>query len=87
MLEQFKQFLISKNFTELSSDDYSWRISKIIEKEGITIEQLSANINKYVELYGKSGEKWSTGKRSHESVINSLKQFRKFVLVSRFGNV
>ena len=92
MLNKFREYLISKGFKEYSANnnpstciDYCWRISKIIEKEGITIEQLSTNINKYLELYGKSGEKQNIGKLSHESYINSLKHFRKFILVSRFG--
>ncbi|MBE6455301.1 MAG: hypothetical protein E7014_02490 [Alphaproteobacteria bacterium] len=92
MLNKFREYLISKGFKEFSASnrsstviDYAWRISKIIEQEGITVEQLSTNINKYIELYGKLGEKWSTGQRSHQSYINALKNFRKFILVSRFG--
>lgn len=92
MLNKFREYLISKGFKEYSANlspstcqDYPYRLRKLIEKENITIEQLSTNINKYIELYGKSGEKWSVGRRSHESYINALKHFRKFILVSRFG--
>ena len=91
MLNKFQQYLISKNFKEFSANgspstviDYAWRINKICKCEGITIEQLSSNINKYLELYGRLGEKWSTGRRSHVSYWNALKHFRKFILVSRF---
>ena len=92
MLENFKQYLINKGYKEYSANlspstcqDYPYRLRRLIEKENITIEQLATDINKYIELYGKSGEKWCVGCRSHESYINSLKHFRKFILVSRFG--
>lgn len=91
-LESFRQFLISKGYKEYSANanpstcsDYCFRISTIIEKEGITLETLSSEIQKYLEEYGRQGQKWIIGKKSHESYINALKQFRKFVLVQRFG--
>ena len=92
-LESFKQYLIThKHFKEFSANgnpssavDYSWRISKLIQANAISLETLSMNINKYIELYGKGGEKWSVGRRSHESVINALKHFRSYCLLARFG--
>ena len=53
--------------------------------KNITVEQLSAQINEYLKLYGMNGEKWSEGRRSHQSYINALRQFRKFILVKRFA--
>ena len=92
MLNKFQAYLVSKGYKEFSVNgnpstacDYPWRIGKIIEKEGITLEKLSTDITKYLELYGKSGEKQNIGKLSNESYINALKQFRKFILVQRFG--
>lgn len=92
MLNKFQAYLVSKGYKEFSANsnpstaiDYTWRISKIIEKEGITLETLSSEIQKYLEEYGRQGQKWIVGRRSHESYINALKQFRKFVLVQRFG--
>ena len=58
---------------------------KVCEKENYTAKQLADNINTILEQYGHRGDKWTIGRRSHESYINSLKQFRKFVLVQRFG--
>ena len=94
MLNKFQAYLVSKGYKEFSANsnpstamDYTWRISKIIEKEGITLETLSSEIQKYLEEYGRQGQKWIVGRRSHESYINALKQFRKFVLVQRFGGV
>ena len=92
MLEKFQKFLVQKGYKELSvcgnpstAIDYAWRISKIIEREGITLDTLSVNISKYLELYGRNGEKWSIGKRSHESYYNALMQFKKWTLLKRFG--
>lgn len=94
MLNQFQKFLINKGYKEFSANgspstviDYAWRISKICEKEGITDQQLGECISTVLKQYDKSGDKWCVGRRSHESYINALKQFRKFVLISRFGNV
>ena len=92
MLNQFQAYLVQRGYREFSINgnpstacDYPWRIGKIIEKEGITLEELSNNIQKYMELYKRNGERWSLSRRSHESYYNALKNFRKFILVSRFG--
>ena len=92
MLNQFRSYLLNKGYKEFSANgspstaiDYVWRINKICEREHITEEQLSTQINEYLKLYGMNGEKWSEGRRSHQSYINALRQFRKFVLVQRFG--
>lgn len=92
MLNKFQAYLVSKGYKEFSANsnpstamDYCWRIGRIVEKEGITLETLSSEIQKYLEEYGRQGQKWCVGRRSHESYINALKQFRKFVLVQRFG--
>ena len=92
MLEQFRQYLINKGYKEFSANgsrstvwDYSLRISHIIDNEKITLEELSNNIQKYTDLYKRNGERWSLSRRSHESYYNAIKNFRKFILVSRFG--
>lgn len=94
MLNQFQAYLVARGYKEFSVNgnpstacDYPWRIGKIIEKEGITLETLSSEIQKYLLEYGRQGQKWIIGRRSHESYINALKQFRKFMLVQRFGGV
>lgn len=86
MLNQFRNYLIETGHKEFSASgsrstswDYPYRISKLIEREGITLDTLSSNISKYLELYGRTGEKWNIGRKSHESVINSLRQFEKFI--------
>ena len=52
-----------------------------------TEQQLEECISTVLKQYDKSGDKWCVGRRSHESYINALKQFRKFALVQRFGGV
>ena len=92
MLEKFQAYLVSKGYKEFSANgspstviDYSWRLEKICLREGMTEQQLADNITNILKQYDKSGEKWSVGRLSHESYINALKQFRKFILVQRFG--
>ena len=92
MLNKFQAYLVSKGYKEFSANgnpssaiDYRWRLEKICLREGINEQQLADNISNILKQYDKSGEKWSIGSRSHESYINALRQFRKFVLVQRFG--
>ena len=55
MLNKFQAYLVQKGYKEFSVNgnpstaiDYTWRVSKIIEKEGITLEALSSDITKYL---------------------------------------
>ena len=92
MLNQFQAYLVSKGYKEFSANgspstaiDYAWRINKICEKEGITEQHLADHINEIVNQYSINGEKWHISKRSHQSYWNALRNFRKFVLIQRFG--
>jgi hypothetical protein len=92
MLNEFQKFLINKGYKEFSSNgspstviDYAWRINKICEKEGITEQQLAEHIDEYSHRYSMSGEMWYISKKSHQSYWNALRNFRKFILLSRFG--
>ena len=94
MLNKFKDYLIARGYKEFSANgsrstswDYPVRIQHIIENEKITLEELSNNIQRYMDLYKRNGERWSFSKRSHESYLNALRQFQKFVLISRFGPI
>ena len=53
----------------------------------ITEQQLADNINEYLKQYSPEGDKWSLSKRSHQSYWNALRNYRKFVLISRFGPI
>ena len=90
MLQKFKQYLITRGFKEYSENarpstviDYVSRVNKICLREGMTEQQLADNINTILEQYGRLGEKWTIGKKSHESYFNALLQFKKFVLEQR----
>ena len=92
MLNQFQAYLVQRGYREFSANsnpstalDYRWRLKQVCLREGMTAKQLAENINTILEQYGHRGDKWIIGRRSHESYINALKQFRKFVLVQRFG--
>ena len=87
MLNQFQAYLVQKGYKEFSISgnpstaiDYAWRVAKVCEKENYTVKQLADNINTILEQYGHCGQKWTIGRRSHESYINALKQFAKFAL-------
>ena len=84
-LNQFANYLESQKFKVSSNLEYCWRIQKICEKENMTIDNLAENITTILKQYDKAGEKWCIGRRSHESYINALRNFRKFMLIQRFG--
>ena len=95
MLKEFEHYLIQRGYKEFSTQgskstvyDYSFRLKTICEKEKITLDDLSKNIQKYMELYKPGADRWNTiSSRSHQSYWNALRNYRKFVLVSRFGGV
>ena len=94
MLKQFENYLIQSGYKEFSAQgskstvfDYSFRIGLLCKREGISEQQLAEHINEYVKLYSKNGEKWNISKRSHQSYWNALRNFRKFVLIQRFGPI
>lgn len=59
--------------------DYQKRIDKVCEWEKCSWETLAKNIDKIVVIYDIGGDKENFGNSSHRSVINALKQFKKFV--------
>jgi hypothetical protein len=50
----------------------------ICTREGISINQLAANIAVYVAKYGPQGSEAAYGKKSNNSFINALKRFEEF---------
>ena len=74
MLNQFQAYLVQRGYNEYSiygnpstAIDYAWRVAKVCEKENYTAKQLADNINTILEQYGHCGDKWTIGRRSHES--------------------
>ncbi len=85
MLENFKQYLIQKGYSEYTPSgkpstvyDYIKRVNKICERERISIYQLADDIDEYVKKYDTFGSEDEFGKKSHSAFINALKRFREF---------
>ena len=79
MLNEFKTYLLSQKYKPLTAEDYKGRIERLLIKEKITLETLVKNITSILPEYEKTGKKHAYGKRSHSSVLNALRQFKKFI--------
>lgn len=79
MKKQFEEFLINRGHKPSTVCDYAKRVERVCKWEGVTWCQLEENIDNIVHLYDVGGEKESSGKQSHSSVINALRRFREFV--------
>ena len=90
MLNKFQAYLVQKGYKEFSANgnpssaiDYRWRLEKICLREGMTEQQLGDHIDAILARYGRSGEQYVIGKQSHESYLNALRQFKKFISIQR----
>ncbi len=79
MLKQFEIWLLEQNYTATTAEDYQGRIERLCRKEDFSLSYLIDNIVSLLPLFEKTGAKASYGKRSHNSVINSLRHFQKFL--------
>lgn len=83
----FINYLIDRGYTEFSLNgspstvyDYVGRIERVcLNDEKITMRELALSIDTVLPKYEYCGSKRQIGKRSHESVLNALRQFKKFV--------
>lgn len=85
MLEQFKDFLIKKGYSENTPSgnpstvyDYVKRVERICNRENVATEHLAENIIYYVDKYDSLGSEADFGKKSHSAYINALKRFKEF---------
>lgn len=85
MLENFKQYLIEKGYSEFTPSghpstvyDYKKRILKICERESISIETLLDRIDFFVERYGPLGKEDEFGRKSYNAYISALRKFKDF---------
>lgn len=81
MLKDFENWLLSQNYTPNTAIDYASRITRLCQKEAITLEKLAKNIKSILPDYERNGKKSSYGRRSHSSVLNALRQFRNFLAI------
>ena len=86
ILENYRDYLVEDGYSDLTpqgnpstATDYSKRVKRIIERENISITQLSNNIDFYIEDYGPKGNNSEYGKKSNNAYISALKQFKKFL--------
>ena len=79
MLNEFKNWLLNRNYKLSTALDYQGRIERLCRKETITLEFLAKNIVTILPEYEIAGAKSSYGKRSHTSVRQALRNFKMFV--------
>ena len=79
MLEQYKKYLIDKNYKPNTIKAYANSVEKICKEENITPLTLSNNIKHYVRIYDKGWPKEKLGNIGHDTWINALKRFQEFV--------
>ena len=79
MLNEFKNWLLNRNYKPSTAEDYQGRIERLCRKEAITLEFLAKNIVTILPEYEIAGAKSSYGKRSHTSVRQALRNFKMFV--------
>ena len=79
MLNEFKNWLLNRNYKPSTALDYQGRIERLCRKEAITLEFLAKNIVTILPEYEIAGAKSSYGKRSHTSVRQALRNFKMFV--------
>ncbi len=89
MQNTFKNWLVMQGFKEFSANgdrstayDYSRRVDLVRKAEGLTWNELVAQIDDILPLYLSNGKKATDGRISHESVLNAMRQFHRF---TRFG--
>lgn len=79
MLNDFRTWLLIQNYTPNTATDYAGRIERLCQKENISLETLIKKFSKIMPDYEKNGSKHAYGRRSHCSVLNALRQFKKFI--------
>ena len=79
MLNEFKNWLLNRNYKPSTALDYQGRIERLCRKEAITLDFLAKNIATILPEYETAGAKSSYGKRSHTSVRQALRNFKMFV--------
>ena len=81
MLNEFKNWLLNRNYKPSTALDYQGRIERLCRKEAITLEFLAKNIVTILPEYEIAGAKSSYGRRSHTSVRQALRNFKIFVSI------
>lgn len=75
---EFKAWLLAQDYSKLSARDYTYRILKVKEIEGLTWKEFVNNL-KTITLTYDTGDKKAIGDRSHQSVKNAIRAFGRFL--------
>ena len=89
---EFKNYLIEKGYSEFTKSgrrstvfDYDFRVKRVCRAEQLNTKDLADKIEALILEYSSTGIKWELGRLSHESVINALKAFNRFVKEQEVG--
>ena len=89
---EFKNYLIEKGYSEFTKSgrrstvyDYDFRVKRVCRAEQLSIKDLTDKIEALILDYSSNGIKWELGRLSHESVINALKAFNRFIKDQEVG--
>lgn len=86
MLKDYRNYLVNKGYAVVVNNrpstvyDYLRGIKFVLNKEGLTIQQLAESIASICPMYQKGGSKQILGAQISRSVRSSLVQFRKMIL-------
>lgn len=75
--EDFMDYLKNEGHTPGVVKDYAGRIERIIKDEGITVPELSAEIDRWIAEY-KTGNKKGVNKTRHYAPSSALVKFKGF---------
>jgi hypothetical protein len=76
--DEFIKHLSDNGCKPSTAKDYAGRIEKIINNEGVTVQELSARIDQWIEEY-KTGIYASKNKTSHYAWSSALIKFKNFL--------
>ena len=82
---EFEEYLIARGYKVQTPKgkpstvtNYINSINLICKEENCSWEELARNVFRVIDKYAKGGLKSQIGERSNKTVINALKQFKKY---------
>lgn len=83
---RFKDYLLSTvspntgvKYTQGTASSYVSGVNTVCKEENCSWEDLASRIGSIVFRYGTSGDKSEIGKKGHNTVINSLRAYQRFI--------
>ncbi|MBD5091779.1 MAG: hypothetical protein HDT36_00110 [Clostridiales bacterium] len=82
---EFEEYLIARGYKQQTPKgkpstvkNYINSINLVCKQENCSWEELARKIFRVIDKYSKNGLNSSIGEKGHKTVINALKQFKKF---------